>query len=139
MLRPDRLHDFANIIENNEINIAIVMAGFIYPNMESALVRPARLQPEDFDCQTAACLAGNAVICAYGLHDAITRHRADCSFEAARIFGLSFEQKSKLFFPNTDDTGSVSYSTQGNDFFTRSRVARVLRHLADTGLVNWSI
>ena len=91
---------------------------------------------DEHPCGTAACIAGWAVA-RFGENDDAEEidHRrplGDAVFDGAQsVLGLSFPEAHQLFAPNERRDG-VSMSD-----VTASHAVRTLRHLAETGEVDW--
>lgn len=92
-----------------------------------------KLPKKKFDmwayCGTACCIAGHAHIIAGGeSYDYENAIRADDVFDTARDWlGLSYGSAKRLFLPHEDEP----YKS------TPQQAASVVRHLKDTGKVEW--
>jgi hypothetical protein len=84
-------------------------------------------------CGTAGCIAGCAVAMQYPYRE-ITES-AHIAEEAEEILELTCDQAIELFMPSST---SVIYSGPGPYDITPQQAARVLRHLAATGEVDWN-
>lgn len=80
-------------------------------------------------CGTQACIAGHAVILRKGLAYASKMNAHRIALEAEEILGLDRGKANDLFTP-----------APGEGYLNDPRrAARVLRHLAETGDVDWNI
>lgn len=126
----ERILDLADIIEKAKINVKFSMGDWVEDH-------------GGLNCQTAACIAGYAVCAAHGedrAKQAVFRpegrlklfpgHRG-IQDEAARILGLTEEQSDQLFVMDGWD--------HPMEKVTKKQAAKVLRHLAETGKVDWGI
>lgn len=118
-MNKERILDLADIIENDRLPL-------VEFNMMNWALQRSDIHPE---CGTAACIAGYAVCAAHGNKWAKERAERKCGAfiprVAQRILGLGNVQATNLF--------------HGSTTRDRSLAARVLRHLAKTGKVDWSI
>ena len=84
-------------------------------------------------CGTPACIAGCAC------HIASDADYSSMAL-AAECLGLTAEQKTELFMPHFDPDGLFYAAEPGElGYVTREHAAAVLRHLAETGTVDWSV
>ena len=120
-MRRDRMADLANIIE-----------GDLLPNVRFDMSEGVT-QDLDVDpvCGTAACIAGYAVCAAYGNRNAKRDFGAwwVCRVEATRILGLDYHDARALFEPRDSLDRVIRKS--------RRQAAKVLRHAAKTGTIDW--
>lgn len=115
-LRTERILDLADIIENDRLPL-------VQFNMNHWAINNPELHPV---CGTTACIAGYAVIAAYGnLDTKLFNLKTGCSIssEAARILGLDPFQAHSLF--------NTHYHA------TKEQAVKTLRKLAATGRVSW--
>lgn len=80
------------------------------------------------ECDTTACIAGWTVL---ALGHGINQERCDIVKDAQALLGLSYDQALELFF--------MKETKVGLDQVDDKRAAAVLRNLAETGVVDWSI
>lgn len=100
---------------------AFSMFFFQWPSMGEAM----------HPCGTPSCIAG------YACHvHGIVRHGYDTMEAAQMLFGLSEENARLLFLPEEDRDGR-NFVNRFN--INNTQAAQLLRHLATTGLVDWSI
>lgn len=111
-MNRERLADLADIIENDKIAQLQFDMG--------------KWGNEEFVCGTRACIAGYAVSAAYGVDRMSKMGCCEIEDEAVRILGLSAKEANELFC----SFGSAD-GPQG--------AARVLRHAAKTGKIDWSV
>jgi len=118
-MNKERILDLADIIENDRL-----------PLVRFDINWWARREYESpHECGTIACIAGYAVAAAYG--NRIAKHfKTDVGGEARRILGLTVDEARELF---SDGWRTLKPRP------TNKQAARVLRHLAATGKVDWSI
>ena len=84
-------------------------------------------------CGTPACIAGCAC------HIAPDADHSSMAL-AAEYLGLTAEQKTELFMPHFDPEGLFYAAEPGEiGYVTREHAAAVLRHLAETGTVDWNV
>lgn len=81
-------------------------------------------------CGSVACIAGWAIALE---QQAIPNLKEDPFVKATAILGLPSARASKLFAPECGDADGGYYTA------TPVEAARVLRHLAKTGEVDWSV
>lgn len=87
----------------------------------------------DSECGTTACIAGWAVLLEGRTHP-MNLSTFGCINTAARWLGLDPELAKNLFCPGyTRDEDHCGWNA------TPKQAAQVLRHLAETGEVNWCI
>lgn len=129
-MRVDRIMTLAAIVENGlGIDRKGRPIGF---NMRIWAGRsgyvPSKTVPTA-KCGTVACIGGHAEIL-WGGEDAEYLGDDSAAADAADKLGLDMEAAFELFYP----TGIADYNR-----ITAKRAARVLRRLAKTGVVDWSI
>lgn len=90
--------------------------------------------PHAFDCGTACCIAGSAVL-KFGTADECSKlynGRLSPNWipnAAKEVLGLDAVQATRLFVPSFLDLGKIDAAW----------AARTIRHLIDTGKVDWAI
>jgi hypothetical protein len=117
-MNTDRIRQLADVIERQPHTPITAESGFNMGNWEH-------------DCGNPACICGWANFVQNELNG--TEHRIGSPVHARNWLGLEMEQASALFKPN----GDSSYETW--EEITPTHAAAVLRHLADTGRVDWSV
>lgn len=85
-----------------------------------------RKWPEDLDCKTPCCIGGHCQLM-FG-----ERQGRRNDMEVGEVLGLNREQTALLFFPELRD--GPRYETINKEY-----AVRVLRHLAATGKIDWSV
>ncbi len=92
-------------------------------------------------CGTAACIGGwavNQMLCDVGLKRKVINQHEKVAHTAQLYLGLDLEKANELFAPRNDHASYRETNAEGYKFITAKRAATVLRHLADTGEVDWS-
>lgn len=88
-------------------------------------------------CGSPACIAGWTVHL-YGNRD--ESHRKDDLAYAAELLGLEGDSRADDLFLGDDDAGaSIEALPDQDNFISPERAAVVLRHLARTGKVDWTV
>lgn len=122
-MNTDRILTLARAIDNN---VAVYEGQLVDFNMDEWITPmedvEGRRAPK---CGTAACIGGHAEIL---FNPSNIGGFVD---NAAELLGLDHDTADALFFP-------VYYKRRW-DRITRAKAARVLRHLAKTGNVDWSV
>lgn len=115
-MNTDNIRRLADIIEQQPHTTVSALSGFTMLNWTH-------------DCGTPACIAGWANY----LHNSDGREqvRMESAYRARLWLGLGEEDADELFGIGEDDPGLESV--------TPTHAAAVLRHLADTGEVDWSV
>jgi hypothetical protein len=85
----------------------------------------------EYECCTVACIAGWAAIMSDGYETVRSLTPSDISKEAQNYLGLSLCEADDLF--------CASGTRVDMDDITQTDAVKVLRHLAETGDVDWSI
>ncbi len=117
-LRVDRILMLADEIEKPTRGFGFNMDWW---SVNGAVLKGWPLREPTNYCGTVCCIGGHA--------EAMYGTKRDLGWtEAGRLLGLDEVKAYLLFYPNLGDYASIS----------RSHAARVLRHLAATGLVDWS-
>lgn len=126
----------ADAIENAELvkrGIGFNMSNYIAP--AGAPVDGLGPDMSGHGCGTVACIAGTACALMHPRTRAHTLVKKSsgwelCPFdEAGEYLGLSMEDAEDLFIPGNEDINSI----------TPAHAVAVLRHLAETGEVDWSV
>lgn len=110
-MNVERILELADIIEKQPHTKVSSREGF---NMGSF----------EHDCGTPCCIGGWA-------NALFGNGRQDCSDDASGYLGLESEVGDELYFPCDTDVPL--------DAITPAHAAAVLRHLAETGRVDWSV
>ncbi|MCI0705436.1 MAG: hypothetical protein L0241_30620, partial [Planctomycetia bacterium] len=120
MANTERLLDLADIIENSRLsNVRFYMDTWAKDDLDA-----------DHECGTFACIAGHAVVAAYGNREAERIARFGCpSSKARRILGLTRNEATRLFHPHA--VQMIPYKEYKS--ITPHDAAAVLRHFAATG------
>lgn len=116
-MNTDRIRQLADIIERQPHTPITAESGFNMDNWTH-------------DCGTPACICGWANSVQNELNG--TEHRIGSPMHARNWLGLTTEQGEDLFRPFGID--NLLW-----DSITPTHAAAVLRHLADTGKVDWSV
>ena len=88
-------------------------------------------------CRTPACIAGWTI--ALG-HDNPADVWGEKIFDVAReLLGISFSEGVQLFMPMGTVASYIITDRESRAHISLARAAAVLRHLAYTGIVDWSI
>lgn len=110
-MNVERIRQLADIIEKQPHTTVDAPSGF---HMEAVL----------HECRTPCCIAGWANHTFGGRESATT-------YDAAKHLGISEDERERLFFARGT---RLSF-----DAITPAHAAAVLRNLADTGTVDWSV
>ena len=90
-------------------------------------------------CGTVACIAGHATLLyadEWKKSKFINGHTESAFTEAMKALELCSGEAFALFAPDTP-SASCSATPVARNFVSRERAAKQLRHLAETGEVNW--
>lgn len=92
-------------------------------------------------CGTTACIGGWCEARQKGAAPGDYLGSLDFSGpEAAEAYlGLTDEQEQLLFYPSEDEAWCAQCDPLEPDFISRTRAIATLRHLAETGEVNWNV
>lgn len=107
-------------------------------NMDSYIADADEVRCDHVDsCGTVSCIAGWTCLVAGGLNDADSLREIEATQSvyaiprrAAEILGIDFETRYDLFTPH----GAGPWAS-----ITPAHAVAVLRHLAETGVVDWSV
>lgn len=105
------------------------LTGFADSGWIGSNEQPTGFNMKSFGCGTAACIGGHAAY-RQRQEDPGTRYNPNgLSGMASKWLGIDPQLGDRLYYPAVDDYDSI----------TPKQAARVLRHLAETGKVDWSI
>ena len=107
------------------------------------------VNPEQGDCGTPACLIG-WTLSLFGYDDAVYNYEIDdipitdptlgwsAGWAKAReLLDLTYAQADELFCPMKESIHYLARPADGDRFITAKRAAAAIRHMADTGHVDW--
>ena len=120
-----------NIERLNELADIIVMLPHARPEPIYGEQPPAAFNMGMWHCGAVACIGGWAE--ALYLPD---YHGAEPTWEAGKALGLSEDEADQLFYPEEQSGWRAPHTY---DDITPMMAAAVIRHLADTGIIDWGI